>query len=357
MKKKLIIITTILVIFSILITTYLIFFNPFIKIKLNGKKNITLEVNSEYKEQGVKVLGTKKKYKIQGKVNTKKLGKYTLTYEITLLKTTKKVTRTINIVDTTKPIITLTNGEISIYENEEYKEPGYTANDNYDNDLTNKVVINSNIENKEGEYNINYSVEDSSGNTFSIDRKVIIKKREIKTTSGITYINGILLVNKKYSLPSTYNPGVNETAHNALKELQAEASSMGHNIPLISGYRSYTRQTTLYNNYVAKDGYEKADTYSAKPGHSEHQTGLAFDVGSLDSNYGNTAAGQWLAQNCHKYGFIIRYLKGKEHITGYTYEPWHIRYVGIEIAKDIYENDLTLEEYPIVRLEGEIWKK
>ena len=116
-------------------------------------------------------------------------------------------------------------------------------------------------------------------------------------------------------------------------------------MPIISGFRSYGTQSRLYNNYVARDGEAKANTYSAKPGQSEHQTGLAFDVGALDDNYGNTAAGRWLSENAHKYGFIIRYMKGKENITGYQYEPWHIRYVGETVAADIYSKGLTLEEY------------
>ena len=93
------------------------------------------------------------------------------------------------------------------------------------------------------------------------------------------------------------------------------------------------------------DGQALADTYSARPGHSEHQTGLAFDVGAIDDNFGSTAAGKWLANNAHLYGFIIRYPKGKENITGYKYEPWDIRFLGIDIATKVYESGLTLDEY------------
>ena len=114
---------------------------------------------------------------------------------------------------------------------------------------------------------------------------------------------------------------------------------------MISGYRSYDYQAQLYNGYVARDGKEAADRYSAQPGKSEHQTGLAFDVGSIDNNYGETAAGRWLAAHCADYGFILRYPPGKEHITGYMYEPWHIRYVGASTARAIMSSGLTLEEY------------
>ena len=102
---------------------------------------------------------------------------------------------------------------------------------------------------------------------------------------------------------------------------------------------------TIPNNYVKKDGEEKAGTYSAKPGHSEHQTGLAFDVGLVDSSFADTESSKWLEQNCHLYGFIIRYPKGKTDITGYIYEPWHVRYLGVSIATKVKESGLTLEEY------------
>ena len=346
MKKKknnLILISIIITIILILIALIIfIFFNPLIKIKLIGKDE-TIEVFTKYKDKGVKIEGTKNKVKITNKVNTNKLGTYTITYKITHLKTTKIIKRKIKVVDTTKPEITLQGNEVTIYQNDTYNEPGYTATDNYDKDITSKVKVTNNIDNKKtGTYEVTYSVSDSSKNKTKIKRKVnVIEKPK---TQG-TYIKGILIVNKKYSLPANYNPGVDQTASTALKQLQQAASTAGHNIPLISGFRSYSRQQTLYNNYVARDGQALADTYSARPGHSEHQTGLAFDVGKLDDNYGSTPAGIWLKENCHIYGFILRYPKGKESITGYQYEPWHIRYVGVEHATKIMNQNITLEEY------------
>lgn len=346
MKKKktnLKLISIIITIILILITLIIfIFFNPLIKIKLIGKDE-TIEVFTKYKDKGVKIEGTKNKVKITNKVNTNKLGTYTITYKITHLKTTKIIKRKIKVIDTTKPEITLQGNEVTIYQNDTYNEPGYTATDNYDKDITSKVKVTNNIDNKKtGTYEVTYSVSDSSKNKTEIKRKVnVIEKPK---TQG-TYIKGILIVNKKYSLPANYNPGVDQTASTALKQLQQAASTAGHNIPLISGFRSYSRQQTLYNNYVARDGQALADTYSARPGHSEHQTGLAFDVGKLDDNYGSTPAGIWLKENCHKYGFILRYPKGKESITGYQYEPWHIRYVGVEHATKIMNQNITLEEY------------
>lgn len=160
-----------------------------------------------------------------------------------------------------------------------------------------------------------------------------------------TYIKGILIANKSYPLPSDYNPGVDSTAQSAFNQMASAAASEGINLFIVSGFRSYSTQASIYNNYVAQDGKAAADRYSARPGHSEHQTGLAFDVNSLSQSFEDTPEGKWLAANCYKYGFIIRYPKNKESITGYMYEPWHIRYLGNNTAKEVFNSGLTLEEY------------
>ena len=162
---------------------------------------------------------------------------------------------------------------------------------------------------------------------------------------NIKYINGILIVNKTYGLPKDYNPGVDPTALSAAKKMFADAAKEGLDLYISSSFRSYSRQNTLYNNYAAQDGKAAADRYSARPGYSEHQTGLAFDLNSVDSSFENTKECAWVAKNCYKYGFIIRYPKGKESITGYMYEPWHIRYLGVDNAKMIYNSGKTIEEY------------
>lgn len=160
-----------------------------------------------------------------------------------------------------------------------------------------------------------------------------------------TYIEGILIVNKTYALPADYAPGVQPEAEAAFKEMQSAAWSEGLNIWIASGYRSYDYQSGLYQRYVNRSGKAEADRYSARPGHSEHQTGLAFDLNSIDDSFADTAEGKWVAEHCHEYGFIIRYPKGKEGITGYIYEPWHIRYLGKEMAEKVHNSGLTLEEY------------
>ena len=167
----------------------------------------------------------------------------------------------------------------------------------------------------------------------------------IVTVGGITYVNGILIANKTYSLPADYDPGVDSEAYDAFCELQEAAAKDGLGMTIVSGYRSYSTQEALYNKYVSRDGKAEADRYSARPGHSEHQTGLAFDINNASSSFTDTPEAKWLAENCWKYGFILRYPEGKEEITGYMYESWHIRYLGREWAKTIYDSGLTLEEY------------
>lgn len=162
-----------------------------------------------------------------------------------------------------------------------------------------------------------------------------------------TYINGILLVNKDYGLPPTFGNGDDPTALAKLQQLQRDAQAQGINISnSYSGYRSYQNQTQLYNNYVNLHGEEEANTFSAKPGFSEHQTGLTFDLKDFNGQLvEDPITSQWIKDNCTQYGFIIRYPEGKEDITGYIYEPWHLRYVGEEVANQIMNNNTTLEQY------------
>lgn len=175
-----------------------------------------------------------------------------------------------------------------------------------------------------------------------------------------------VLVNKGRKLPSDYAPkslvapavtkrfSVALLRYDAAAKLEAlfEAAAQSNlKFLLVSGYRSYSTQTSVYAGYVGRDGQTAADTYSARPGHSEHQTGLAADVGSvsrtceLDQCFGDTAEGQWLAANSYKYGFVVRYQEGKEKLTGYTYEPWHLRFVGVELAEQIQNSGQTLEQF------------
>ena len=156
----------------------------------------------------------------------------------------------------------------------------------------------------------------------------------------------IIIVNKKHGLSKDYNPGENPTAKAAFVRLRDDMINQGLNVGRsYSGFRSYDYQKTLYDNYVSRDGQAAADRYSARPGYSEHQTGLVFDLTDKSGNLlEDSRASQWLKDNAHNYGFIVRFQAGKEASTGYMPEAWHIRYVGKE-AKDIHDSGLSLEEY------------
>lgn len=188
----------------------------------------------------------------------------------------------------------------------------------------------------------------------------------------------LILVNKTHGLSSSYKPddmvvfdrfvagvGSEEThklrkvAADALNKMFDAAEADGIELKLRTGFRSFDYQTNLYNSYVTKNGQADADTYSARPGFSEHQSGLACDLGgategfALSYNFGETKEGQWVADHAHEYGFIIRFTDGKTvngnrmpgEITGYVFEPWHIRYVGKDHAATIKQLGITLEEY------------
>lgn len=178
-----------------------------------------------------------------------------------------------------------------------------------------------------------------------VEEKVI--KHKLENKDGVTYIDGIMIVNKTYSLPSSYNPGglTNEFL-SAFEEMQAAALLDGISLFVASGFRDYDYQKELYEYYASYDGIEMADTYSARPGYSEHQTGLAADINAADKSFEGTPEAIWLDENCYKYGFIVRFPKGKDEFTGYEYEPWHLRYVGKEFANKIHEaGGISLEEY------------
>ena len=272
----------------------------------------------------------------------------------------------IQIVDLEKPVITYNKNlqteqgtEIDLLKN-------VTASDNSKEEV--KVSLEGEYDFKTaGEYKIYYVASDSSGNEIKeeailkvTEKKVVVtNNKEVNTTfttskgfkgvvkSGVTYIDGILIANETYSLPSSYGSGLTKETLSAFEKMKSAAKKDGLTLYIASGFRSYARQKTIYNNYVARDGKEEADTYSARAGYSEHQTGLAFDLNNVSSSFDNTKEAKWLSSNCYKYGFILRYPKGKENETGYIYESWHFRYVGEELAKKLYNdgNWITLESY------------
>ena len=167
----------------------------------------------------------------------------------------------------------------------------------------------------------------------------------IEQKDGVTYVGGILIANKTYGLPENYGSGLDADALQAFNEMQAGAWNDGINLFIVSGYRSYWTQDQLYRSYTWSYGQEETDRFSARAGHSEHQTGLAMDLNSANRSFVGTPEARWIAAHCAEYGFIIRYPDGKENITGFMYEPWHVRYVGKDLARSITDSGLCLEEY------------
>jgi len=188
------------------------------------------------------------------------------------------------------------------------------------------------------------------GTAGSKSQEASQKKAEVVNKGDHYSIQGkydeIVVANKHYPMSKDYNPGENPTAKAELLKLIAAMQQAGFPISdHYSGFRSYETQTQLYQNYVNKDGKAEADRYSARPGYSEHQTGLAFDlIGTNGDLVTEEKAAQWLLDHAADYGFVVRYLKGKEKETGYMAEEWHLRYVGKE-AKEIAASGLSLEEY------------
>lgn len=183
------------------------------------------------------------------------------------------------------------------------------------------------------------------------DSVTVLVNRQYRMSAD--YIPADLVVpNVRFSFYGTYEKSyVRQVTADALEKLFAAAERDDVILKAVSGYRSYARQKEIYDRNVRSRGKSATDLVSAKPGSSEHQTGLTLDVSSesvgcaLEESFGDTSDGKWLAKNCHKYGFIIRYPKDKTKITGYSYEPWHIRYVGRKLATYLYKKNMTLEEY------------
>ena len=190
---------------------------------------------------------------------------------------------------------------------------------------------------------VTLSVSDiSNGLTDTLTVHVVDSPEDV---DFVVEVNGIPIANKTYPVPADYHPGLLSETYDAFLELKQAALSDGIEINFMSGFRSYEEQMEVYKNWneVYPDG--EADRISARPGHSEHQLGLAIDVNSIEFSFADTPEGIWLAENCYKFGFIIRYKEGTEPITGYMYEPWHIRYLGKELAEEVHFSGLTLEEY------------
>lgn len=380
MKKKKIIIISIIIIILI-ISSILIFLN-YQEMEVTIKEKIEVPLNSKLTNlDNITNLKNGQIITDEKTIDTSKIGEQKINISIkNKLGKVKEYHYIVNVYDDEKPSIIFSK-ELTIEEGQNIDLlKDVKVEDNSQEKITPSVEGNYDI-NEPGKYQLYYVAKDSSDNEVKEEFTLIVKEKKKETTSndtisnpqetktfttskgfkgvikdGITYIDGYLIVNKTYSLPSSYGTSLTSTTKNAFNKMQAAAKLDGINIYIASGFRSYQTQNRLYNNYVARDGKAKADTYSARPGHSEHQSGLAFDICSHDldgqdacinSNFDNTDQAKWLAQNAYKYGFILRYPKGKTNETGYKYESWHFRYVGTDLSTKLYNNGdwLTMENY------------
>ncbi len=186
----------------------------------------------------------------------------------------------------------------------------------------------------------------------------VLDPQKVSAKAGMNLDNDLTLINKIYQVDASYVPDVypidggylRQGAKDAYIKMKNQAANEGVYLTIGSSYRSYGYQETVFNGYLANDSYSTVLSYSAYPGTSEHQSGLVIDFvegSSCDYTecFKDTASGNWLKNNAYKYGFILRYPKGKENITGYIFEPWHYRYVGVENATKIHNSGITLEEY------------
>lgn len=368
-KKKILIIVLIIIFILFSLGAYLIYTKTNI---FTYKSKITVEVGEKvpsikdylYKDSDkVKEIVWNDIEEVDNKIY--KPGTYTGVFKYK--EEDKEVTLIVK--DTTPPSIEgVKDIEVLAFSDKPNLLDGIVVGDNSKEEITATIKGEYNIE-EEGEYLLSYTAKDSSGNETEKEFKITVKNNPnvkiskstkgytIKNYYGVTYVDGVVIANKTYSLPSNFAPNnlvtingyikVVDYVKDAFLSLSSDAKAIGLNIYASSGYRSYSNQKYIYENYVSMDGKENADRYSARAGYSEHQTGLAIDVNTIDMTFDNTSESVWLRENAYKYGFIIRYPKGKEEITGYMYEPWHIRYVGKELSNKLYKDGsyITLEEY------------
>ena len=369
-KKKILIICILLVVLLIIIGISAFLFYRSKKLKVILTKELQANIYEEkYNTDYIKKIVNGKVISKKEKIKTNKLGPKKIVIKVENF-FHKKIdyTYNIDIVDKEKPVITHKDR----FETESGTEVNLleevTVTDNSKEEI--KVEIEGTYDfNTSGTYELEYVAKDSSGNetrekfVLEVKEKKVIPtegyiapNREFTTSKGfkgvvrdgVTYIDGVLIANKTYSLPSSFNPGgLTSEFMNNFNNMKSAANAEGIDFDIFSGFRSYYTQKSTYQGWVNKDGQAAADTYSARAGHSEHQSGLAADINGYGARFDESDATRWMANNCYKYGFILRYPEGKQGITGYVYESWHFRYVGTDLATKLYNggNWITLEEY------------
>lgn len=241
---------------------------------------------------------------------------------------------------------------VNLMKNKKYLHENYQAYLDYIDIFPNKEldeIINTiNL-------HLNYAFyEDTTPTDLSKEYLIIVNKYNYLDETFAP--DDLVTISTKYSWGSYGTHTIRKDVFDAFLKMHEDANNNGIYLMINSSYRDFKSQTIVYNNYLKNHGEAYADKYAARPGYSEHQTGLALDIFSIDGALRNTfkdsPAYAWLKDNSYKYGFILRYPEGKENITGFSFEPWHYRYVGIDAAKYIYENQITFEEYYIYNVKN-----
>jgi D-alanyl-D-alanine carboxypeptidase len=369
---------------------FFFWFYPKEEVAIIFQEKLDFEVNSELSISSlIKDSATLEILEKDEKVDTSKVGRKEITIRYKDKNKEKSQVCTIQIIDETAPVITYTKELSTKVGSSIDLLKDVTVLDNSKEEIAVTVEGNYDI-NTEGTYSLEYVAKDSSGNEAREGFTLIVSKVKVNTyhypkivppngekeligtskkgysiykINGSVYIDDVLIANKTYALASGFVPSdtyksavgitsqcatcINNTAYNAWKSMKSDATALGLNIWIQSGYRPESVQVKLYNNYVARDGKAAADTYSSRPGHSEHQTGLCFDLNSITDAFANTPEGKWVNENAYRYGFVIRFPKGKENETGYKYESWHLRYVGTDLSYKLYNQGdwISLEDY------------
>ncbi len=359
-KERIVIVLIMIGILVVLAFLYVNLFGTASKVTL--RDDLTAELGSEaYVSEYIEEIsgGTLIEDK---KIDTSKVGEVNCDVGLDIDGNARVYDFNVTVVDTTEPAIEGSDSFTVLRGVDFDLKSQFVASDNSDGQLDLGIKGEYDL-NVAGEYPLTVEAADSSGNVGSkaIVLKVIdISKQEGDITfltgngftatreAGLTTIDGNVIVNKTFSVPETYGPGgILNDVWNAWGEMSNAAYNDGVYIYILSGYRSYYTQNNLYESYVLQSGRDEADTYSARPGHSEHQIGLAIDINSVAADFEETAEGKWLAENSYKYGYILRYPENKQDATGYIYKPYHFRYVGKDLAETLYNGGdwITLEEY------------
>ena len=345
--------------FSVFLFIYFNFFGTASRVKLKDSLNAEINSKAMASDYIENIDGGKLKKDVQ--IDTSKLGKKKCKLVLIIEGEEKNYDFEVKVVDTKAPTINM-EGEVNVLLGNTSKIEDMAKVS--DNSGKFKTQIKGNYDAKKaGSYKLRLIATDNSGNKAEKEIKINVidmdqtegdmsfvtgKGFKLTRVDGLTSIDGILIVNNSFSLPESYGIGaIQKDTYAEFNNLLTDARTDGVHFSLLSGYRSYRTQKEIYDDYVSKHGKEAADKAVSRPGYSEHQTGYALDLNNAEESFGNTNEGKWLAANCAKYGFIIRYPKGKESVTGRQYQPWHIRYVGPELAKKLYNNGewITLEEY------------